>query len=249
LDPEWVQNQVLPMFDLDQERAEPAWNGYLHDAWLPVPELFVPLKPSFLNLVETISRWRWGNGAARRLHDFLVIACYFNVKDSRYVSYEEARSALQKSDDQGRAHALWFLTKVVKDNRAWKSFGKPFMQNAWPRETEFQTQQTSRQFAMMAEEAGNHFPDVVKTVLPLLVPVKHLHLLIHRTKKAQGGDDTPFPAKFPEPMLAFLDRLVSNDFQTAPYELNSVLGMIAEAKPRLRQDPRWRRLHDIVSKG
>jgi SIR2-like domain len=249
LDPKWVQNQILPMFALDQDRAEPAWNGYLHDNRLPAPELFQLLKPQFLKLVECVSRWRWGNGAARRLQEFLVIACYFNVNDSRYVSYEEARSALQKSDDQGRAHALWFLTSIVRDNRAWNSFGKPFVQLAWPREKQFQSESTSRQFAMMAEESGNHFPDVVGTILPLLMPVKHLHLLIYRTTKTQDKDETPFPAKFPEPMLALLDRLVPKDFEVAPYELNSVLTMIAEAKPRLRQDPRWRRLHDVVNKG
>ena len=237
------------MFDLSHEKAEPAWNGYLHDTMLPSAELFELLKPHFLNLVECISRWRWRDGATRRLHDFLVIACYFNVKDGRFVSYEEARTALQKSDDEGRAQALWFLTTIVRDNQAWKSFGKPFIQNAWPRERHFQTESTSRQFAMMAEEAGNHFPDVVKTVLPMLVPVKHLTLLLHRSKKGQGTRQISLPNKFPELMLAFLDRLVPNDFQTAPYDLNLVLDMIAEVKPRLRQDHRWRRLHDIVIKG
>ena len=100
----------------------------------------------------------------------------------------------------------------------------------------------------MAEKSGNHFPDVVQTILPLLIPVEHLDLLIHRMKKDEDEKETQLAAKFPVPMLALLDRLVPDDPRAAPYDLVSVLNMIAAAAPRLRQDQRWRRLYKVVTR-
>ena len=176
-----------------------------------------------------------------------MIASYWHQKDVRYVSFEEARVALQQSNDKNRAHAAWRLAIIVKEQRAWRSFGKPFIQLAWPREARFQSEATSRQFADMAEKSGNHFPDVVQTILPLLVPVEHLDVMIHRMKKDEDEKETQLAAKFPVPMLALLDRLVPDDPRTAPYDLVSVLNMMAAAAPRLRQDQRWRRLYNIVN--
>ena len=248
LDPDWVRDRIIPMFKLVHPDAEPAWNGYLHNRTLPAPELFALLKPHFLGVSKHVSRWYWDDGPARRLHEFLVIACYLNQKDGRYVSYEEARVALQQSDDESRAHALLFLAKIVKDQRAWKSLGKPFIQLAWPREARFQSEATSRQLAVVAEESGNHFSDVVRTILPLLVPVERLDFLIYRMTKEREEGAHP-ELKFPTPMLALLDRLVPDDPRVAPYGLASVVNMIADAAPHLRQDHRWRRLHGIVNRG
>ena len=248
LDPDWVRDRIVPMFNFDHSHAEPAWNGYLYDNTLPVSELFAMLKPHFLDLVRHVSRWRWEDGPIQRLHELLVIACYWHQKDVRYVSYEEARVALQQSDNESRAHAVWFLARIVKEQRTWRSFGKPFIQFAWPREARFRSESTSRQFASMAEKSGNHFPDVVQTILPLLIPVEHLDILIHRMKKAEDEKEIQLAGKFPVPMLALLDRLVPDDPGTAPYDLVSVLNMMATAAPHLRQDQRWRRLFNLANR-
>jgi hypothetical protein len=246
LDPDWVRNRIVPMFKLDHPDAEPAWNGYLHDTRLPAPDLFGLLKPFFLNVITHISQWHWDEGPAHRLHEFLVIACYWNRKGEKYITYEEARAVLQQSDNEGRAHTLWFLATIVKDERAWRRLGKPFIKLAWPRESRFQTEATSRQFAAIAEESGSNFPDVVKTILPLLVLVERLDFLLYRMAKERDGE-VEREIKYPEPLLALTDRLVPNEPPIVPYGLPSLLNQIAEAAPRLRQDPRWRRLNRIAS--
>ena len=157
----------MPYFEINNAYAEPAWNGFLHSNQLPNAELFRLLKPHFLKLFRCISSWAWSDGPVHRLNEFLVIACYWNKKDARYVSYDEARVALQNTDEEGRSQAAWFLGTIVRDQKAWKSFGKPFIQNAWPREARYQTERASQQFALMAEDAGNHFPDVAQTIIPL----------------------------------------------------------------------------------
>jgi hypothetical protein len=175
-----------------------------------------------------------------------VIACYRNLKDNRYINYAEARTALQQATDEGRDQAIWLLTNIVRDLRGWRKFGKPFVEKAWPRERKYQTSSSSRNFARLAQEAGDHFPDVIKTILPLLGPVDHIDMLIYRAKKDDGEDRVSLATRFPEAMLAFLDRAIPDDPRVAPHDLRSVLTMVADAAPSLRQDRRWRRLDAIA---
>ncbi len=250
LDPNWVREQIIPLFQLDNARAEPSWNGYLHDNQMPVPALFELLKPQFLMVFQHISRWRWDDGPTDRLNEFLVIACRWSQKDARYISYGETRLALQRANDESRAHTVWFLGTIVRDQRAWKSFGKPFIKKAWPLEARFQTARTSHHLALMARDSGKHFSDVVWTILPLLVPVEHFDLLlIHRMNNDTSEGEPHLAAKFPEPMLALIDRLVPKEPHAALYDLASVLNMIADADPKLRQDARWRRLDHLVNQA
>jgi hypothetical protein len=241
IDPQWVTKRVIPFFDLDHPRAEPAWNGYLHDNELPIAELFALLKPHLLRAFPHSSSWAWGDGPIRRLNEFLVVACYWNLKDHRYISYTEARSALQQATEEGREHAIWFLTHIVSDLNEWKKFGKPFVQKAWPRERKYQTSTSSRNFAHLAEEAGDHFSDVVKTILPLLGPVDHVDILIYEGKRDGGDQSTALATRFPDAMLSLLDRIVPDGSPVPPHDLRLILEMIATAGPTLRQDERWRR--------
>ncbi len=148
-----------------------------------MPELFALLKPHFLKAFPYSSAWAWDDAPIHRLNEFLVVACYWNLKSHRYISYAEARLALQQATEEGREHAIWFLGNVVGDLGEWKKFGKPFVEKAWPRERKFQTTTSSRNFAHLAEEAGDHFPDVVKTILPLLGPVDQVDMLIYGGKR------------------------------------------------------------------
>jgi hypothetical protein len=247
IDPQWVTERVIPFFDLEQARSEPAWNGYLYTTELPVAKLFALLKPHFLKAFPHSSSWAWDDGPINRLNEFLVVACYWNRKDHRYISYAEARSALQQATEEGREHAIWFLTHIVRDLKEWKKFGKPFVQKAWPRERRYQTSTSSRNFALLAEEAGDHFPDVVKTILPLIGPVDHVDMLIYGGKRAGGDQSTALATRFPNAMLSLLDRIVPDGSPIPPHDLRLILDMIVAAGPSLHQDERWRRLDAIAS--
>jgi hypothetical protein len=242
LDPTWVTERVLPFFDLEHPRSEPAWSGLLYTTVLPEPEIFALLKPHFLQVFPHSSSWAWDDGPIRRLNEFLVLACFQYLKDDRYISYAEARAALQQATEEGREHSIWFLMRIVNDPKKWRSFGKPFIQKAWPRELKFQTATSSRNFAHLAEEAGNNFADVVKTILTLLGPVDHPDMLIY------GGtrDGNALANRFPGAMLSLLDRVIPNEPRMPPHNLRQVLDMIVAAEPTLRQDERWLRL-DVLA--
>lgn len=248
LDPDWVRDRIIPLFSLSNDLAEPAWNGFLHNQHLGVPELFALLKADFLKLFEVFRNWRWDNQPVEQLHEFLVIACYWNTKSNQYVEFAEARLALQRSNDDGRSEAISLLNSIITDQNAWHSFGKTFILRAWPRETVYQTPQTSRQFATIAENSGDNFPDVVRTISPLLVPTNQLDLFVYRAGVREGekNGSASLPRKFPSDMVALLDRLVSEDPALAPYDLGGLVNTLAEAGPALRQDAKWRRLNRIA---
>jgi hypothetical protein len=144
--------------------------------------------------------------------------------------------------------AIWALMQIVKEQRAWISFGKPFLEQGWPKEKRFQTEATTRGLLHLADSSGRNFPNVVRTVLPLLTAVPHLDLFLGRTGRNDHREESDLAAKFPEPMLSLLDRVVPEDSASAPYELGSVIESIAKSQPRVRQDPRWRRLKLLVDR-
>jgi hypothetical protein len=242
LDPTWVTERVIPFFDLEHPRSEPAWNGYLCDTKQPPPELFLLLKPHFLKVFPHSSSWAWEDGPIRRLNEFLLVACFRNLKDQLYVSYAEARAALQQATEEGREHSIWFLTRMVHDLKKWRTFGKPFIQKSWPRELKFQTAASSRNFVHLAEEADNNFPDVVRTILPLLGPADSLDMIIHQGTQ----NDSALATRFPEPMLSLLDRVIPNEPRLPPHSLRKILDMIIAAETSLRQDERWLRLDALA---
>ena len=204
IDHKWTIQVLIPFFDFKHLRSEPAWNGYLYDNRVPDdPNLFGLLKPHFLKAFPHFSSWAWDDGPIRRLNEFLVVACYWNLKDKRYISYAEARSALQQATEEGREHAIWFLAHIVRDLNEWKQFGKPFIERAWPAERKYQTSTSSRNFAHLAEEAGDNFPDVVRTILPFLGPVEHADMLVH-SMQDRANHDASLAVKFPEAALSLL---------------------------------------------
>jgi len=209
VDPKWVEAVVVLWFNLDHELAEPAWNGFLHTTNLPRPGLFAKMKPDFLNVAIHASRWVWQDSPIRRLEELLVQGCFWHQNEPAYITFDEARAAMQATDNAGRVHCLWFLTRIVKEAQAWRKFGKPFLEKAWPRELQYQTEETSNQFATLAEKAGDLFPEVVDAVLPYLSPVSQSNLIIHRLKKLNGEEGTELPARYPTP--ARLDPRIPDD--------------------------------------
>lgn len=139
----------------------------------------------------------------------------------------------------------------MKQNANWKTFGKPFIENAWPRELRFQTSETANNLAEVAQIVGDDFPEAVETVLPVLVPVEYAHLLLAETQDvpSEGDNATQLHRRFPESFLSLLDHLIASNSRSTEYGLAAVIRGIATAAPALRQDPRWRRLNDLATRG
>jgi NAD-dependent SIR2 family protein deacetylase len=247
LDPQWTEEHLLPRLDPLDADAEPAWSGYTFDHSLASPALFARLKPHLLGVFRHLAEWRWDDDPLRHWTEVLIQYCYWHHNGGGYVSDAEARVVLQQSAALSRSHGAWRLVRLVKEQKAWQSFGKPFMENVWPRERSLQTSATSRHLAELAQAADDEFPDAVKTVLPLLVPLEHADTFLH-----EAPEDVTEPKlyqRFPESYLALLNRLIAADARSSPHGLAAIIRALVEALPRLRQDPRWRRLNELVMRG
>ena len=246
VDPKWVHNTVFPWFNLEAQASESAWQGLLYSNSILDPKLFVLVKNDFLRIFNNSSLYRtWDSELYRRLYQILIYACYSHLGNKIYITFEEARSALRQGNDDNRVHSLWYLGRVVDKNNAWRSFGKPFLEKAWPREAQFQTEKTSRQYVRLAREADDLFPEMVETVLPYLVPISRGDSL-YRMARPSDNEESSLATRFPDAALALLDKVVPDDPSCAPFYLSRVIEMIAEVKPGSRQDRRWQRLQDIV---
>ena len=244
IDPKWAHSTILPWFQLDHPRSEAAWNGVLYDS-KPKPVLFSLIKSDFMNMIVHATRSNWDDQSLQRLHEYLVLGCFWHKDRHPYITLEETREALQKTDDVGRVHALHFFRRLVGDKSAWNPFGKRFIENAWPRESRFQTAETSRQFVKLAEEVGDFFPEFVQTILAFLVPIED-HWSVYGIVRSTESRPRELPQIFPDATLALINKLVpENPFET-PYELSTALDMIAEVKPQLRRDEQWLRLKNIT---
>jgi hypothetical protein len=242
IDPAWTKVHLLPLLAADSHFAEPAWNGLLYDK-VPNAELFGLMKRDLLRIFEVAASWHWDNHPHNRLIDVAVIACYWKRNDRRYLSYADVRPLLRVVNDDARAHALWSVGRVVQEQDAWDTFGKPFLHHAWPQESRFQTSAISQRLADVAEHSGDRFPDVVKTIAPLLVPSHDLDLTIHGLVEEGSA---PIANRFPLATLDLLTLLVPDAPAQIPYGLDKALGFIASAAPAMRDDPKWRRLNRIA---
>ena len=241
IDPAWVRTTIVPWFDLEHPVSESAWNGFSDDNWLPEPKLFSLIKSDFLNAIIHAA-------GQKRLHEFLVLGCFLHQNNDAYITFEEARQILQKTNDSGRAHSLSFmLSQFIDETRTWRRFGKLFLEKAWPKESRFQTEQTSRYLVELAVRASDFFPEVVQTILPYMVPIfQDGDALLISLVQWNDGEVDGLPTRFPDATLMLIDKIIPDNPDQVPYELDSLTEMIAGAKPSLRQDRRWRRLKDLA---
>ncbi len=221
IDPEWARRTVVPWFNLEHLATEPAWNGFLYDDRLPGTELFSLLKPHFLQRFIHTPKRVWDGRAPQRLHAFLVIGCFRHQDNPAYISFDEARRALQQTDDEGRVHSINSLNRYILngDRGKWQRFSKHFLERAWPREARFQTERTSRAFLGLVEESGDLFPEVVQTILPYLVPVPHDDMSVRRLTRQRDKNGSELPRQFPDATLALFDKLVPDNPDQIPHNL------------------------------
>ena len=247
LDPEWTRVTIVPWFDPRHPNSEPAWNGLLYGSGLQRPKLFSLLRTHFLDVFDYAKGWKWDDEMLRELHEILVCGCLWREQDEIYLTFPEVRLALQKTSDSGRSYAVEYLSHLIEKNHAsWDTFGKPFLEKAWPKETRFQTEDTAITLSQIAGVSGDFFPEAVQTILPRLVPIYGGSGFLYRAVSRGITEEFELATRFPETTLALVNKLVPNNPPERLSNLDLILDKIAEAKPTLRQDRRWRRLKKIA---
>lgn len=204
------------------------------------------MKPEFLKAFAVSSEWRWDDGAASRLPQFLVLGSSGDAKRKPEISRTEARTALEATNDAGRTAALWQLHGMIQKSEDWRTLGTPFLANIWPRAIRYQTPAAAHVWANIAANADDAFPEVVQAVRNLLQPIDELDSAIFDLTHKEEGKRC-LAERFPAEAVLLIDKLTSESRTYMPYNMREFLRLCAEQSPELSQNLSWRRLSDLIS--
>jgi hypothetical protein len=249
LDPKWTEEKLLPLFSMQLPSAEPVWSGFLYKQELPRPQLFRNLVEDFTSLAHKINEWEWGDDEQRQYGFLVTLACWWNTEKSKYLDWSATRNILKQLSEIGREQAIFTVADIVERHKGWKKFAKSFFEKAWPQETSVQTSGTTYALVALAEKAGADFPDVVNSISEFFCHMDQQDLFIFKMKRGENERSPPLATRFPTEVLLLLDRIVPADQPYPPYDLSSVLDLIADSDSTLRQDIRWLRLRRLADLG
>lgn len=247
LDPRWTKTTIIPLLNAAHPLAEPAWNGFLYNNTVPQAELFKLIKAEYIAAFVAARNWRWEDQASARLSQFLVIATVGS--GLKVLTHSEGRKALQSADDDARTASLRQLSLMIGSADDWNARGKPFVQKVWPHELRFQTTATSSAFADIATKAGDGFSAVVHQVADLLQPTDQLDMLIYKLLNGDDASSKSLASSYPRDAVTLLELLTPDKPRYVPYNLREFVRVTSENLIELRQDSKWRRLSDLLSRS
>jgi hypothetical protein len=233
--------ELIPRLDPMGSQAEPAWSGYLAGPEIGGPELFIPLRDHYLAAFGAAADWRWSDSPYERLADFLM-AIQMSPQPGRFLSAPCAREALQVGGESACRHFLDALLSRA-DASTWPTVRR-VLREVWPQEAALQTEGTASRLIDIALALGEHFPDAVRVMRSLLRPVTSLDLVVHRLAGADDEEKLSLGRRFPQAALNLLEVAVTPGQPV--YNLASLLNLLADAAPHLRQTSAWRRLSELA---
>lgn len=116
---------------------------------------------------------------------------------------------------------------------------------SWPRALRYRSDETTRGFVQIAEQAGDHFPDAVKTILPLIRPVPNADMLTYRISRDRK-DKENIARHHPQMAMRLLNAITPDDRARMLYELAGALDALAELDPHVKDMAEYRRLKDLL---
>lgn len=246
LDPEWVMERLLPVFEYDHELSEPAWNGYLSAAKFPPSEIGTKLKPLLLGLFSAISEWSWEEKYARVASQIIIGLAVYRADKPDGLNIKEARHCLRSMNDRNRQDAISQLSRIGKEqDNAWSEYVIPFINAAWPRERAFRTSSLVLSWVSLLEKTDDRFTEVLQAVRRHLVPVEQENHWLYGFSAEFGGEQ-PLTVRFPGSVLELLDAVIPHSVEGVPNELSQILDLIEETDPSLISDRRFLRLVDLL---
>ncbi|WP_193337451.1 hypothetical protein [Devosia beringensis] len=249
-DPKGIGNELVRRAQPGEPLFEALWNGIISAGALPQSaELFSRLKGAFLSLFSNTD-FVGSSSVRQTMGELLTVGAYWFRKDRAYVSPSEARTALQKASPATRQSALWMLSTIVGKYKAWRSFGKLFLTEIWPKEAMYRSSEITNTMLQVAEADHRNFPDIVATILPYLTPVDHPDLFIYREmRQPDDADGKSLVQRWPLEVLSLANAVVPDNLRAAPYKMGEFLDDIAMADPTARDTRAWQRLNALLNRS
>lgn len=249
-DPIGIGEELVRMAQPGQPQFEALWSGVIAAGSLPQsPELFAKIKEAFLSLFAA-EDLIWSSSLRQTMGELLTVGAYWFRKDAAYISPGEARTALQKTSTTTRQSSLWMLSTIVAKYKAWRSFGKLFLEEVWPKEAMYRSSEITNAMLQVAEADHRNFPDIVATILPYLTAVEYPDLFMYRElRQPEDGGSKSLAQRWPLEVLALANVLVAENVRTAPYRMAELLDAIAVANPVARETRSWQRLNALLNRA
>lgn len=176
------------------------------------------------------------NAAAKILAPALSILREKSTAEAWGISIADAALALRNSKPEIHVAAAGVLVKWSSafegpPEVTWRTLLRPLLEQVWPREKVFRTQQTSLHLARLAIFSGDAFPEALDYVRPYLVPLDRLdsHFLFMNSKH---------PEDFPQCVLNLLWLLLKGS-SAEGFDIADILDRLLRAAPELEVDRRF----------
>jgi len=234
-DRKWVEKNLLPLFDIDNPLVESAWEGALRSKEQFDPKLFALLRTLFPILSKKSHEWLWPSNLVSLLHQQLVLACR---KGRCLENYPLMREAIKHASDRERAEVLRFLARDLPETTEnWPSIRK-IIKEAWPRELQFRSEETTKRFLYLITKVGDNFPQAVATVKSFLVPLQSYDIYDFYTDGFMQLRN-----KYPTNVIDIMDAVIDENTRL-PYEFFSYIESMESVCPEISCDKRVRKLRD-----
>lgn len=244
IDPQWVRKELLPLFS-NEETERHVWMGVFSARSFPLDRVWAELKKHFINLFQKVYCWRYEEQTYRNAHRFIVFGAHASGRGR--MTGEEVSDCIRAISEEGRGDVILCLSEQ-KDEDGWRIVANSFIRRIWPKELKYRTAAATQSWLRLLSRTDKMFPKVYQEVKELLVPSSLSNVGLYRFSR-ETGEKECLSSRFPLESLDLLSRVVSDDPEKVPYELDQILSEIRAGMPQLEKDVRFKRLTDLVNRA
>jgi SIR2-like domain len=237
VDPSWSKDNLLnALRGDDNDDRDAAWSGFLWGAVLPSKELFIQTKSEMLAFaLDPITSRR---SFVDVIAGFVLAGWGSTDEDSgdRYITDEEMRNLLLRSDDEFRIRTLWHLQRWSGEDKdetqkKW-SYELQKLLTIWPRQISVKSDAVSARLCELAFESNDHFPVVAPLVIPLISKMERGHLMLPELRRPGSS----ILERFPKLVLDLLYAVLSENAIAWPFGMEEILQRIGKCDSALNVD-------------
>ena len=243
IDNQWTIINLLSILEDGSKSDKVAfWDGFLSSGDPPNIKLYLKIKDHLLAIAKN-------NGLAKKrnreaLARVILVGWGSTIEstNNRFISNSEMRETLLRVDDDFRSRILWLLKRWSKpDNNdkgeSWADKLQEFLQDVWPRQISVKSQDAS---AGLFELVCSNMEDseLLEITLPLLTTIGRNKLHIPYFRSSNDSVAELYPSQF----LTLLDKVLPDDVEDWPYNIEDTLKRMSDADSNLKIDERFLKL-------
>ncbi len=154
------------------------------------------------------------------------------------ITDNELRQLLLEAGESFRARTLGMLERRGEgeegDGEHRKALQGRFLRDLWPVQKAARTSQNSARLIELAFSNEETFMAISESILPLLSPIEHDHIMLPPIRDGEGN----IVDKHPERVLEILYLALPENAKNWPFEIDATLERITVAEASLRVDTR-----------